>query len=763
MDGRRYISVILPLKLEWEPCYYISSSEQVQQEQGKVLNLSNNIEVGKRARVKFAGKEYVGVISGVDITPEVETTKIQGILSIESAMEKIRIEEIQLWRKVAEYYLCTVGEVYKAAYPTSKINLEEARAEAKEKAVQRRLKFVALINKRIQTLNERLEKKETQLKKSLERGKINKTQVKLEADITRISEDISKSQIALETAERNAEAAKAGLNLNATDLPQCLVQLTDAQHSAYKQITQGFKANKPVMLHGATGSGKTEIYIKAAHKALSEGKNVLYLVPEIALSRQLEDRLYEHFEERLMIFHSGESAASKRNIAEIIRTQEGSNGNYILLGTRSSLFLPHHNLGLIIVDEEHDTSYKQDSPAPRYNGRDTALILHQIQGANILLGSATPSLEEIYNCLSGRHIKVDLTERYHGSEDAEIEIIDTKAERRKRGMIGNFSRILIGHINNTLASGGQVLILRARRAWATALQCESCGEIQKCPRCNVSLSFHKVTGQQKCHYCGQTIVHTGNCSKCGGTLTPLGAGTQKIEEEAAQLFPNARIARLDSDTAQNKTYEKQTIRSFAKGEIDILIGTQIVTKGFDFENLNLVAVIAADSLLGMQDFRADEKALQLLEQFRGRSGRRSEKGTFVIQTAQPEHPIYQNLKTNNSNHYSLQLLEERKDFNFPPFCRIIELTIRDNNEKRAYAMSFKLADHLRNMLSMEQLTGPYQPAVDKIENEHIWKIRVNLQKNKVLNTNKRMLTKSISDFEKNSKYTGHITLNVDPI
>lgn len=749
MDGRRYISVILPLKLEWEPCYYIDSSD--------------DIEVGKRVRVKFAGKEYVGVVSGVDITPDITASKIQSIMSVEATMEKIRIEEIQLWRRVADYYLCTVGEVYKAAYPTSKINLEEARAEAKEKAIQRREKLVELITKRILTLQDRLQKKGTQLEKSLATGKINKTQVKLQADIERISEDINRAQVALEAAQRNAEDAKAGLKLNEIPLPECLVQLTEAQQNAYGNIIKGFETGKPVMLHGATGSGKTEIYIKAAHKALSEGKNVLYLVPEIALSRQLEDRLYEHFEDRLMIFHSGESAASKRNIAEIIRTQEGSNGNYILLGTRSSLFLPHHNLGLIIVDEEHDSSYKQDSPAPRYNGRDTALILHQIQGSDILLGSATPSLEEMYNCLSGRHIKVDLSERYHGSEDAEIEIIDTKAERRKNGMIGNFSRILIGHINDALTSGGQVLILRARRAWATALQCENCGEIQKCPRCNVSLSFHKVTGQQKCHYCGQTVAHSGNCNKCGGSLIPLGAGTQKIEEEAAQLFPNARIARLDSDTAQNKTYEKQTIRSFAKGEIDILIGTQIVTKGFDFENLNLVAIIAADSLLGMQDFRADEKALQLLEQFRGRSGRRSEKGIFIIQTAQPDHPIYQNLKTNNSKDYSLQLLEERKDFNFPPFCRIIELTLRDSNEKRAYAMSLKLAEQLSSIFSMEILTGPYQPAVDKIENEHIWKLRVNLPKNKVLNTNKLMLTKAISDFEKNNKYTGHITLNVDPI
>lgn len=761
MDDRRYISVILPLKLEWEPCYYYIPSDQHTTNAAELL--LTDIEIGRRVRVKFAGKEYVGVVSAVGIIPDIDEAKIQGILCVETTMEKIRREEILLWRKVAEYYLCTVGEVYKAAYPTSKINLEEARAEAKKKAVQRRIKLAELISKRLQTLVDRQTKKDAQLKKSLATGKISKTQVKLEADLARISEDINRTQVALEIAQQNAEAAKIGLSLNETALPQCKIQLTQAQENAYTQITKAFASGKPAMLHGATGSGKTEIYIKAAHKALSEGKNVLYLVPEIALSRQLEDRLYEHFEDRLMIFHSGESAASKRNIAEIIRTQDGSKGNYILLGTRSSLFLPHHDLGLIIVDEEHDSSYKQDSPAPRYNGRDTALIMHTIQNANILLGSATPSLEEMYNCLHGRHIKVDLTERYYGSASADIEIIDTKAERRKNGMIGSFSRVLIGHINEALAKGEQVLILRSRRAWATALQCESCGEIQKCPRCNVSLSFHKSAGQQKCHYCGQTIAHTGTCSKCSGALIPLGAGTQKIEEEAAKLFPDARIARLDSDSAQNKTYEKQTISSFAKGEIDILIGTQIVTKGFDFENLNLVAVIAADSLLGMQDFRADEKALQLLEQFRGRSGRRCEKGTFIIQTAQPEHPIYQNLKTNNSKDYTLQLLEERKDFNFPPFSRIIELTLKDSNEKRAYAMAFKLAEQLRKIFSIEVLTGPYQPAIDKIENEHIWKFRVNLPKNKDLNTNKQMLTKAICEFEKNNRYTGHITLNVDPI
>lgn len=751
--------MILPLKLEWEPCYSLPS------------DIQHLGEIGRRVHVNFARKEYVGVISKVDVTPDINPSKILPVNSVDTQMEKVLEEEIELWRKVAEYYLCTVGEVYKAAYPASKVNLEEARAEAKKKIIERREKIVSNITKRIETLNERLQKKTDQLEKSIQSRpqQISKTRLKLEADIERIKAETSRAEASLETARNSVEAAKTGLNLLHTELPECSVQLTAVQKISYEQIQEGFRSRKPVLLHGTTGSGKTEIYIKAAHEALSQGRNVLYLVPEIALSRQLEDRLYEHFEERLMVFHSGESAAAKRNIAEIIRAQEGRDGNYILLGTRSSLFLPHHNLGLIVVDEEHDSSYKQDSPAPRYNGRDTALMLYQLQNnirrennCNILLGSATPSLEELYNCLAGRHIKVDLTERYHGSEDAEIEIIDTKAERRKNGMVGNFSRVLISHINKALAEGGQVLILRSRRAWATTLQCSNCGEIQKCPHCNVSLSFHKNTREQKCHYCGKTILHTGQCCKCAGELIPLGAGTQKIEEEAASIFTNARIARLDSDSAQNKTFEKQTIKAFAKGEIDILIGTQMVTKGFDFENLSLVAAIAADSMLGIQDFRADERAIQLLEQFRGRCGRRSDKGLFIIQTAQPEHPIYQNLKINETKAYNQKLLEERKEFNFPPFSRIIEITLKDRNEKRAYAMSCRLAEKLGSIFSLESLTGPYQPVVDKIEDEYIRKIRLCLKKDKNLTENKTKLTQAVSEFENICKYSGHISLNVDP-
>ena len=591
MCKANYISVILPLKLEWEPCY--SLPEGISQ-----------VEIGDRVKVVFANKEYSGVVSATGISPETDPGKIKPILHVEKEMDRVLPQEIELWRNVAQYYLCSTGEVYKAAYPSGKINMEEARAAARSKVRERRERLIESIEGKIGKLKARLTKKEEQHAKARK----DSSKATYASEIDKIKEDIRLAEEAL--------AATLGTALShdtkTVEQEQKGLELTEAQQKAYDGIRKGFINGMPVLLHGVTGSGKTEIYTKLAREAMASGRNVLYLVPEIALSRQLEDRLYRYFGERLIVFHSGESAASRRNAAEVIRQSAKTGEGYIVLGTRSSLFLPHNGLGLIIVDEEHDNSYKQDFPAPRYNGRDTALMLHRIHGCDIILGSATPSLEEVYNCQTGKHALVELNERFHGSENADIEIIDTKAERRKRGMNGNFSRKLIDHINSTLEHGGQVMILRSRRSWAPVMQCDSCGEIVRCPHCNVSLSYHK-DGRMRCHYCGYSEPYKGSCRKCNGSLINLGAGTQKIEEEAETLFPNARIARLDSDTAQNKAYEAKTIKGFSNGEIDILIGTQIVAKGFDFSNLSLVAVIAADGLLGMQDFRADEKALQLLE------------------------------------------------------------------------------------------------------------------------------------------------------
>ena len=752
MKDRRYISVILPLKIEWVPCYWTSE----------------RVEVGSRVRVAFAGKEYVGVVDRTDITPDIDPEKIREVISVEREMECVLKEEIELWGRVADYYLCTIGEVYKAAYPVSKINLEQARAEARKKVCQRRERTLAAIAAKLEKLKERLEKKSQQAEKAKDGTKIKAT---LLSDIEKIKAELISGEAAFEAAEGNLKAAQNGLEVADTSGISDSVSLSEAQHAAFGRVLEGFKEGKPVLLHGVTGSGKTEIYIKLAHKAIQSGKNVLYLVPEIALSRQLEERLYEHFGDRLLTFHSGESLASRRNSAEIIRNSRNEHGGYIALCTRSGLFLPHNNLGLIIVDEEHDSSYKQDSPAPRYNGRDTALILNSLhKDCNIIMGSATPSLEEVYNTMVGRHHLVELKERYHGSDSSEIEIIDTKAERRKNGMVGNFSRKLIDAIRETLAAGEQVLILRSRRAFSTALQCTSCGEIIKCPHCNVSLSYHKTTGNMVCHYCGHTSAYAGKCTKCDGLLAYLGAGTQKIEEETISLFPEATVARLDSDSAQNKTYESKVIKDFAGGKIDILIGTQIITKGFDFSNLSLVAIIAADTLLGIQDFRADEKALHLMEQFRGRCGRRGKSGRFLIQTSQPEHPLYRQM-TEGGENVSTSLLMERKTFDFPPYTRIIELTIKDKYEDRAERMSLKLAKVLGkqfntvstgNFLASQTVTQPYKPAVDRIEDLHIRKIRVCFKKDRMLSSNKSRLRELIAGFEKENKYPDHIIIDVDP-
>lgn len=737
-----YISVILPLKLDWEPCYSIPEGMP-----------AGSVAVGDRVKVTFAGKAYSGVVSGVGIQPDTEPSKIKAFDCLEDGLERIFPEEIELWKKVAVYYMCTVGEVYKAAYPVGKINLEEAHAASIARSMARQERLLESMRLKTQRIQERLEKKQELAEKAKDG---TKAKAKYIEDSKKIQEELDRATAALKDAE--TKAALTEYTSESTDTEAIKdVNLSEAQTQAYNHINESFNKKAPVLIQGVTGSGKTEIYIRLAREAIEKGRNVLYLVPEIALSRQLEDRLSEHFGKRLLTFHSAETASSRRATAEAIRSGRG----YIVLGTRSALFLPHHDLGLIVVDEEHDSSYKQDSPAPRYNGRDTALMLSTIHRCNIIMGSATPSLEEIYNCECGKHSLVRLEERYHGTEDSDIEIIDTKAERKKRGMVGNFSRKLINHIEKALKDGGQVMILRSKRAWSSAIQCTECGDIPKCPHCNVSLSLHKAGGIDRmvCHYCGKAFRYSATCVKCNGEMKSLGAGTQRIEEEAAALFPNARIARLDSDTAQNKTYEKQTIREFGKGGIDILIGTQMLTKGFDFGGLTLVAVIAADTFLGIQDFRADEKAAQILEQFRGRCGRRGRKGLTVIQTSQPEHPVYKSLISGEKTEGHLNLLQERKDFGFPPYTRIIEIAVRDNNEKRADLMVSVLSDRLRKSFD---ITGPYSPAVDKVADMHIRLIRVSLKKDKNLSLHKVRLMQEIRSFEKERKYEGHMTINVDP-
>ena len=808
MTGRIFIQVILPLRLEWEPFYYqeIEFSESAGDAPGLFPVTSTGsvterdkeqVRVGDRVRVNFAGKEYVGVVSMADAGKQAEemgiVDKVKPILGMAEGLEPVTREEIELWRQIAEYYLCTVGEVYKAAYPAQKVEKEVVQARQEALKVEREEKNRTKIADKIKRLEERAEKKAelaAKARKAESRERYLAEKEMLEGEIGLLVRELTSmvGELCRTTGSvtghgdsvtyHQDEEPIGGSIIETSEGTEKEISLSAAQEEAYSKIKEIFAKGKPALLHGVTGSGKTEIYLKLAQETLAMGKNVLYLVPEIALSRQLEDRISETFPE-LLVFHSGETMSRKREVATVLRhAGEPAEGKgYVVLGTRSAIFLPHKNLGLVIVDEEHDTSYKQDSPAPRYNGRETAIMMAKIFGANVILGSATPSLESLYNCSVGRYGLVTLNKRFYDAADSDIEIIDTIAERRKNGMIGNFSRKLIEHIGKCLGEHRQVLILRERRAYSPIVQCQECGDIPKCRCCNVSLSLHKrADGSERlvCHYCGRVYEYTGKCHKCGGELKPLGSGTQKIEEEASKLFPNARIARLDSDTAQSRKYETDTIRKFSNGEIDILIGTRMVAKGFDFSGLSLVAVLQADSILGQEDYRADERGLQLLEQFRGRCGRRGEKGLFVIQTSQPEHPVYQSIDGKlDENGTMARFLGERKLFGYPPYSRVIGVVIKDYNQARVDLLSRDLGEYLRGALAVKvsfapgvqngpNVIGPYSPAIDKISNQNIRQIRVLLPKDRSLARNKETLAAAVERFEKDKKYSGHIALDVDP-
>ena len=917
VTGRIFIQVILPLRLEWEPFYYQeielsesagdasglfsvtstgsvtgkddsvsvegnsvtgkgdsvsvegnsvtenggSVSERVDSETGKGNPVKKGgreqVRVGERVRVNFAGKEYVGVVSVENAGKQAEAIgivdKVKPIVGMAEGLEPVTQEEIALWRQIAEYYLCTVGEVYKAAYPAQKVEKEVVQARHEALKEEREEKNRAKIEDKIKRLEERVEKKAemaAKARKAESRERYLAEKERLEEEIGLLVRRVS--SMVGELCRTTSSVTRGGGSVtgdgrsvtgdggSVTDqrfsmayqpedeavvLQSSTIEtsvktekeivLSAAQEEAYSKIKEIFVKGKPALLHGVTGSGKTEIYLKLAQETLERGNNVLYLVPEIALSRQLEDRISETFPE-LLVFHSGETMVRKRDVAAALRhcasakdineyvdvsqntnvkkdsasedtltikassseaIKKTNHHGYAVLGTRSAIFLPHRDLGLVIVDEEHDTSYKQDSPAPRYNGRETAIMMARIFGANVILGSATPSLESLYNCSVGRYGLVTLNKRFYDAADSDIEIIDTIAERRKNGMIGSFSRKLIGHIGKCLGEHRQVLILRERRAYSPIVQCQECGEIPKCRCCNVSLSLHRrADGSERlvCHYCGRVYEYTGKCPKCGGNLKPLGSGTQKIEEETANIFPNARIARLDSDTAQSRKYETDTIRKFSNGEIDILIGTRMVAKGFDFSGLSLVAVLQADSILGQEDYRADERGLQLLEQFRGRCGRRGEKGLFVIQTSQPEHPVYQSMEGQlDGNGTMARFLGERKMFGYPPYSRVIGVIVKDYNQARVDLLSRELAEAIRGALGVRlsfapgvqnspDVIGPYSPAIDKISNQNIRQIRVLLPKDRSLVRNKETLAAAVERFEKEKKYSGHIALDVDP-
>ena len=694
------------------------------------------------------------MVSGKDIVPEIEASRIQRIIGVEDGIAPITEAELKLWRFVSDYYMCTVGEVCKAAYPSLKNDGELVLSRGRLRNEERiRRKNEALAAKR-----ERLEAMVERRKALYDKAVRPETKEKYLAALTRAEEELRSLPLRIDSG-----AAVSGPEGTMTGR---LPSLSAAQRNCLEEIGKFFSSGTPALLHGATGSGKTEIYITLAADPLAAGKSVLYLIPEIAVSRQLGNRLAEVFGERLVQFHSRMTSSARSHAVEKVRS-----GNCIVLGTRSAVFLPFIDLGLVIVDEEHDNSYKQETPAPRYNGRDTAMMLARIHGASLVMGTATPSLESLYNCRTGRLGKVLLQERYFGEDRTEVEIVNTSEERRKRGMRGSFSYRLIDRMKEALGNGEQILLLRSRKSYSPAVQCSKCGRIPRCPHCDVSLSWHKDEGRLRCRYCGWSEPFNAVCNACGGHFEPLGAGTQRVEEEVAELFPQARVARLDGDLGPGGD---EVVRDFSQGRIDILVGTQIVAKGFDFARLSLVAVLQADSLLGFQDFRADEKAWQLLEQFRGRGGRRGQKGLFLIQTATPDHPVYKYISSDHQDDsLSDAILSERYAFGYPPFSRIVAVSVRDRDEGSAAALASGLAAAIRNAFGIRGLArskedqvaviGPYAPGVDRVSDLYIRQIRVSIMKNPALKSNKSRLADIVEAYGKENSCSAQLSLDVDPV
>ena len=664
---RIYVDVILPLRLAGEASYSLPEA------------LRDAVDVGVWVAVTFHGRRYLAVVCRKGaLTAGIDPAAVHDIDEVKDGLPAISRQQMEFWKSIADYYLCTLGEVFKSACPAQFFKQVEKKRSLRKKQPQ---------------------------------------------------------------YESRPDAT-----------------LSPAQQEAMDAIEDHFSNGVgTVLLDAVTAAGKTEIYMALARKTLDKGRGALYLVPEIAMSRQLEQRIGSVFGEKLLIWHSRQTPAVRKDIYDkIVSGQEP----YIMLGTRSALLLPHHDVGLVVVDEEHDGSYKQTDPAPRYHGRDLAVMFARFHNAGILLGSATPSLESVYNARTGKYGLVELRERYYGEPDLKTVVIDMNRAWAAHDVKGSFSMKLVNMMRAALDRKEQIMVFRSRRSYSSYVQCPQCGSVPRCPSCNVALSYHKFKNVLSCHYCGYQTAYESVCGNCGSKgLALRGAGTEKLEEELQQLFPDARVARFDADVTASAKDEKEVLEGFRSGDIDIMVGTQMITKGFDFANLSLVAVINADTIVSLQDFRCDEKALQLLAQLKGRAARRGSGGSFVIQTYQSDYPV---LKDAAAGRYDVDsLLAQRRTFSFPPYVRLVSLTVRDRYEGRVFRMADEIKTRLSGMPDIEFM-GPMTPAVNKVQGFFMTVFWVKLAKNAAARTAKQRVAALVDELRGFMKPPVDIVVDVDP-
>lgn len=701
--------------------------------------------------------------------PEFETRPIIQVIDAEPVLIE---QQLRLWQWISTYYMSPIGDVFKAALP--------AGLKAEENYRPKTVRCVTLpANLRSeQSLHMAL----TILKRALKQHQTFSTYLELShwSEIDGDTPPAHIAEIACDELQNAANASDAVLRqliqrnflelyhrevgrLNTTGEyhPERIQPLSAAQQAAEDSIQKQFNEKNVVLLHGVTSSGKTEIYIHLIKKAIDEGKQVLYLLPEIALTVQMTRRLQNVFGSRLGIYHSKYSDAER---VEIWKKQLSSEPYDVILGARSAVFLPFTRLGLVIVDEEHETSFKQQDPAPRYHARSTAIMLARMyEGAKVLLGTATPSMESYHNACMGKYGYVQLTTRYKDVAMPEIRVVDTKDLYHRKMMRGAFSPDLLEAMRTALRNKKQVLLFQNRRGFAPMVECKVCGWVPKCKNCDVSLTYHRSMNLLTCHYCGYTYPVPKQCPNCESTeLLGRGYGTEKIEDRVRELFPEARIARMDLDTTRSAGAYGRIIDDFSCGRTDILIGTQMITKGLDFSGVTVVGILNADTMLNYPDFRAYEQAFQMLSQVSGRAGRRDERGLVILQTKSADLPVIQQVVAGDFQTFARDLLEERSMFRYPPFYHLVYVYLRHRNEQLVDSAAIEMASRLRQAFA-DRVLGPDKPAVARVKTESIRKIVIKLEQGINLPLARQCMAEARTQLLQDKRYAAMtVFFDVDP-
>lgn len=713
-----FVDVILPLPLDGVFTYSVPASMEGQVQRGfRVL-----VPLGRN-------KTYVGVISDIhNKAPEGYQTK--DILQVLDVSPILLDSQLKLWQWIADYYMSPLGEVYKAALPSG-LKAEDGFRPKTELYIRLTDKFkneqalhVAL--NMLQRAGKQLTAFVDYLALSHWDTLSGQTCQEPVVEITR-DELINSSHASLQTLNalvkrgllETYELEVGRLNHGGDPHLENIKPLSSVQQDAYNQIQFSFLKKNVTLLHGVTSSGKTEIYIHLIRHALEQKKQVLYLLPEIALTVQIMQRLQHVFGNRLGIYHSKYSDAER---VEIWQKQLSRHPYDVILGARSAVLLPFQNLGLVIIDEEHETSYKQQDPAPRYHARSAAIVLAQMFGAKALLGTATPSLESYHNAKTGKYGLVTLQERYKGIELPEIQIVDIQDLQRRKMMNGPFSPLLLAKTREALERGEQVILFQNRRGYAPMIECKQCGWVPHCQHCDVSLTFHRNFNQLTCHYCGFTYQVPTECPACGcKELRTKGYGTEKIEAEVQDIFPEARIARMDLDTTRSRQAYERIISDFSAGRTNILIGTQMVSKGLDFDKVSVVGILNADSMLNYPDFRAYEHAFMMMAQVSGRAGRKGKRGLVILQTKSPGLPILDQVVRNDYPAFYQSLIAERQQFHYPPYYRLVYVYLKHRQDALVESASIEMSSRLRQLFGARVL-GPDKPAVAKVKSLSIRKL-----------------------------------------